>query len=111
MAVAVLVGVAVLAVVIGRSKFGSRDQRRAAHDDGNPSPLPTTGGNGTTASHKAEEMKGRVKEAAGSLTGNGTLERDGAKDKMAAKAKAGVEEIRDKVEDGIDTVKERFNKH
>ena len=56
-------------------------------------------------------MKGRVKQAAGPLTGNGTLERDGAKDKMAAKAKDGVERVRDKVEEGIDTIKERLNKH
>ncbi len=106
--VAVLVGVAVLAAVFGRSKLGNR---QAAREDGNPSPFLTSETNGTTASHRAEEAKGRVKQAAGSLTGNGTLERDGAKDKVTAKAKDGVEKVRDKVEESIDTVKERLNKH
>ena len=111
LAVAVLAGVAVLAVVFGRSKFGSRDRRPAAHEDGNPTPMSPSGANGTTASHRAEEMKGGLKQAAGSLAGNGTLERDGAKDKVAAKAKDGVEKVRDKVEESIDTVKERLSKH
>ena len=110
-AVAVLVGVAVLAVVFGRSKFGKQDRHMSAHEDGNPAPTSTIGANETTASHRAEEIKGAAKQAAGSLAGNGTLERDGAKDKMAAKAKDGVERVRDKVEEGIDTVKERLNKH
>jgi uncharacterized protein YjbJ (UPF0337 family) len=46
-----------------------------------------------------EDAKGRVKEAAGSLTGDDELRREGKVDKASGKAKDGVERLTDKVKD------------
>ena len=48
---------------------------------------------------KVDEMKGRVKEAAGALTGDAKLKRDGKTDQVVGKAKQ-------KIAKGIDTVKD-----
>ncbi len=55
----------------------------------------------------ADEVKGRVKEAAGDLTDDKSLEREGKLDQAGAKAKEMVEGVKDKVEDVIDAVKDR----
>ena len=47
----------------------------------------------------ADETKGRVKEAAGNLTGDKDLQREGKVDQAGGKAKAGVEKLTDKVKD------------
>ena len=44
------------------------------------------------ARHKGEELKGRVKEGWGKLTGNRTLEAEGKAEKWAGKAKGAVDE-------------------
>jgi uncharacterized protein YjbJ (UPF0337 family) len=49
----------------------------------------------------ADDAKGRVKEAAGSLTGDDDLKREGKVDQAAGKAKEGVEKVTDKVKDAI----------
>lgn len=49
--------------------------------------------------HKGEEMKGRTKEAAGSLTGDEDLKREGKVDQKSAS-------VKDKVGDAADTVKD-----
>jgi uncharacterized protein YjbJ (UPF0337 family) len=49
-----------------------------------------------------DEAKGRVKEAAGDLTGDKDLQREGKTDQAAGKAKEGVDEAADKVKDAID---------
>ena len=54
---------------------------------------------------KKDEMKGRVKEAAGDLTDNKDLQREGKTDKTAGKAKQKVEDAKDWVEDKIDDIK------
>ena len=46
------------------------------------------------ASGKSDEVKGRVKEAAGALTGNKTLKREGKADQAIGKAKHEGEEGR-----------------
>jgi uncharacterized protein YjbJ (UPF0337 family) len=46
-----------------------------------------------------DDAKGRVKEAAGSLTGNDDLKREGKVDQAAGKAKEGVEKVTDKIKD------------
>jgi uncharacterized protein YjbJ (UPF0337 family) len=48
-----------------------------------------------------DDAKGRVKEAAGSLTGDDDLKREGKVDKTAGKAKDGVEKLTDKVKDAL----------
>ena len=47
----------------------------------------------------ADDMKGRVKEAAGDLTGNDNLKAEGKTDQAAAKVKDAVDGVKDKVED------------
>lgn len=54
---------------------------------------------------KTDQVKGRVKEAVGSLTDNGGLEREGKVDQAAGKAKKKVEDAKDWVEDEIDKIK------
>lgn len=54
---------------------------------------------------KMDEMKGRAKEAAGDLTDNKDLKREGKTDKAAGKAKQKVEDAKDWVEDKIDDLK------
>jgi uncharacterized protein YjbJ (UPF0337 family) len=56
---------------------------------------------------KAEEMKGRVKEAAGDLTNDDDLRRSGKADQASGKVKQKVDDAKDKVEEGIDKVKDK----
>jgi len=51
------------------------------------------------ASGKSDELKGRVKEAAGVLTGNKKLKREGKADQTVGKIKQKVEKVIDKVKD------------
>ncbi len=44
-----------------------------------------------------DDAKGRVKEAAGSLTGDDDLKREGKVDRATGAAKDGVEKVADKV--------------
>lgn len=54
---------------------------------------------------KIDEFKGRTKEAAGDLTDNKDLKREGKTDKNAGKVKQKVEDAKDWVEDKIDDIK------
>ena len=54
-------------------------------------------------SEKIDETKGRAKEAAGDLTGDEKLEREGKVDRAAA-------DVKDKVSDVADKVKERIGR-
>jgi uncharacterized protein YjbJ (UPF0337 family) len=47
----------------------------------------------------SDDAKGRVKEAAGSLSGDKDLKREGQADRAAGAAKDGVEKVADKVRD------------
>ena len=55
---------------------------------------------------KKDELKGRAKEAAGDLTDNADLKREGRSDKAAGKVKQKVEDAKDWVEDKIDDIKQ-----
>ena len=48
-----------------------------------------------------DDAKGRVKEAAGSLTGDDDLKREGKVDQGTGKVKDGVEKVADKVKDAL----------
>jgi uncharacterized protein YjbJ (UPF0337 family) len=48
-----------------------------------------------------DDAKGRVKEAAGSLTGDDDLKREGKVDQAGGKAKEGVEKATDKIKDAL----------
>jgi uncharacterized protein YjbJ (UPF0337 family) len=48
-----------------------------------------------------DDAKGRLKEAAGSLTGDEDLKREGKVDQATGKAKEGVEKAAEKVKDAL----------
>jgi uncharacterized protein YjbJ (UPF0337 family) len=48
-----------------------------------------------------DDAKGRVKEAAGSLTGDKDLKREGKVDQAGGKAKEGVEKVTDRIKDAL----------
>jgi len=51
------------------------------------------------ANEKFEDMKGRIKEAAGDVTDNDDLKREGKVDQASAKVKETVGDVADKVKD------------
>ena len=53
----------------------------------------------TMANEKIEDMKGRIKEAAGDVTDNDDLKREGKVDQASAKVKETVGDVADKVKD------------
>ena len=53
------------------------------------------------ASGKSDELKGRVKEAAGALMGDAKLKREGKGDQAVGKIKQQVEKVIDKVKHAI----------
>ena len=53
------------------------------------------------ASGKSDELKGRLKEAAGALTGDKKLKRQGKEDQAVGKIKQKVEKVIDKVKDAL----------
>ena len=57
----------------------------------------------------ADEAKGRIKEAAGDLTGDESLEREGKLDQAGAKVKEKVENAKEKVDSMVESVKERHS--
>ena len=56
-------------------------------------------------SGKSEEIKGRIKEASGALTGDGKLRREGKLDQATGKVKQAVEKVVEKTEDGLKDLK------
>lgn len=59
---------------------------------------------------KADELKGRVKEAAGDLTDNDDLEREGKADRAAGKVKDFIDDAKEKVDEAVDSVKDRLHR-
>lgn len=59
-------------------------------------------------SAKTEQVKGRLKEAAGSLFNNARLRRRGKTEKLAGKAKEVVKDGTDEVEEAVDALKEKL---
>ena len=60
--------------------------------------------------HNVDETKGKIKQAAGDLTGDKDLVREGKVDEAAGKAKAFLEDVGDKVEHVVDENKDRLTK-
>jgi uncharacterized protein YjbJ (UPF0337 family) len=56
-----------------------------------------------------DKAKGRVKQAAGDLTDDEGLRREGKADELAGKVKGAVDTMRDKAEDALDKVKEKID--
>ena len=59
---------------------------------------------------KTDEIKGRIKEAAGALTGNENLREEGRADQAVGKVKQVVEKVADKVRDAAGVVTDEVNK-
>ena len=55
-------------------------------------------------SGKAEEIKGRVKEAAGAMTDDDRLRREGKVDQAAGKVKQAAEKVIDKAKEAAENV-------
>ena len=58
-----------------------------------------------------DQVKGKVKQAVGDLTGNEDLRREGKADEKAGEVKEFVEGVKDKADDLVDTVKDKITKH
>lgn len=54
------------------------------------------------ATGKVQELKGRVKEAAGALTGDAKLKREGKIDQAVGKVKQKTEKVIDKVKEAVE---------
>jgi uncharacterized protein YjbJ (UPF0337 family) len=51
--------------------------------------------------HKAEDMKGRLKEAVGDVTGNKDLQREGKIDQAGAATKKTIDDVADKMKEVV----------
>ena len=58
-----------------------------------------------------DQAKGRVKQAAGDLTDNDPLKREGKSDELLGKAKEKLDGLRDKADDAMDSIKEKVDRH
>ena len=57
-----------------------------------------------------DQTKGKIKEAAGDLTGNEKLQSEGQSDQAAGNVKEFVSDVADKAEDVVDKVKDALHK-
>lgn len=60
-------------------------------------------------SGEADKVTGRIKQAAGDLTGNDDLKNEGQADETAGKVKDGIDDAKDKLNDGVDSVKDALS--
>ena len=60
-------------------------------------------------SGETDQAKGRVKQAAGDLTGNDDLEREGELDEAAGKAKEFIGDVEESLGDAVDSAKKKLN--
>lgn len=54
----------------------------------------------------ADKASGRIKQAAGDLTDNDDLKREGKKDEASGKVKDAVDSVKDKADDVIDKIRD-----
>ena len=57
-----------------------------------------------------DQAKGRIKQAAGDLTDNDDLKREGEVDEKAGKVKEFMDDMKDKADDLVDRARDRFDK-
>ena len=60
---------------------------------------------------KLDQAKGKVKQAAGDLAGDSDLKREGKVEEASGNAKGVLEDLKDKAEDAVDTVKDKLKKN
>ena len=58
-----------------------------------------------------DDAKGRIKEAAGSLTDDQDLKNEGKADRASGAVKGKLDDAKDKVEDAVDAVKDKLHKN
>jgi uncharacterized protein YjbJ (UPF0337 family) len=58
-----------------------------------------------------DQAKGRAKQAAGDLTDNDDLKREGKGDELLGKAKGKLDDLRDKAEGAMDSLKDKVDRH
>jgi uncharacterized protein YjbJ (UPF0337 family) len=58
-------------------------------------------------SGKSDQVKGKVKEAAGVLTGDKDLESEGKADRRTGEAEEKIDDAKDKVEEVVDLTKDK----
>lgn len=61
--------------------------------------------------HRTDEAKGRVKEAAGSLTDDDDLKKEGKADRAGASVKEKAERAKEGVEGAVDKVKDKLSRN
>lgn len=61
-------------------------------------------------SSSTDDAKGRIKEAAGALTDDDRLRREGKADQLGGKVKDTAEKLKDKIDDVVDSVKDRADR-
>ena len=61
------------------------------------------------APDNTDDAKGRIKEAAGDLTGDDDLQEEGKVDQAAGTVKDVADSAKDKVDDAVDSVRDRVN--
>ena len=61
-------------------------------------------------SPNTDDLKGRTKEAVGDLTDDDRLKREGKADRASGKAKKMVDDLEDKADDAIDSMKEKLHR-
>ena len=57
-----------------------------------------------------DDLKGRAEEAAGDLTDDKDLKREGQADRAAGKVKDALDDMKDKAEDVVDSIKDKLHK-
>jgi len=88
-------------VPTSRAEF-ARAKRRADHE---VQPLDPED-HMSELGNKAEQVKGKLKEAAGDVTDDDSLRNEGKADHASGKAKEKVGDVKDKAEQTIDSVKD-----
>jgi uncharacterized protein YjbJ (UPF0337 family) len=58
-------------------------------------------------SGEADKAKGRAKQAAGDITDNEDLKKEGKKDEAAGKAKDAIGDAKDKINETIDKIRDK----
>lgn len=61
-----------------------------------------------TSGATTDQAKGRLKQAAGSLTGDDDLKREGERDETGGKVKDKIDSVKDAAHDAVDSVKDKF---
>ena len=60
-------------------------------------------------SGETDQAKGRIKQAAGDLTDNDDLKRDGKRDETAGKVKETIGDVKESLDDAVDSVKKKLS--